>query len=728
MSRAGHLWDSLTDNTGDRAIGLTLKRLARRAGLGALEPVRIGEPLEHRYDLLVIGGGELLHPPGHSFYDVFRVPGEHVLTSVGVHGTVPAPHLSSYRLVTVRSAGDRDALQDVAREVGVAPCSTVLFDEICEPVSLPAARGATLVHLQPATFDPKAAPRVASLLRSLDRPAALIPFTAYNREADLQEVVARAAGGLDVLAFRGPDEAFAAIRAARAVVVTSLHGALFAYVAGVPFLAVPYAPKVERFLLERGLGERLLPDILDLPAKKHLLSPGSVRWQAALAADRVAARAQLEEVFSLVDGTLSRSAARAPRPPSGWSEPTHPAHAHAQMVDLHGEHGQRIAELAAHELAHDAARRHVERLERLLGVPPAMVSRPASSGPARVHAVTVHRRGLRLLELALGGLLASAGVDLRVVVVANACEEPLPDVVGTHPAVALVRSAEHLSFSEANNRGVEHARNAFGDPDHWLFVNDDVLVEPGTVARLVEALEAAPSAGVAGPLLVVWGAEDVINSLGLNVTRVGEAWDEGIGVPLAVRGPLPPRREVLAVTGSALLVRAAAFRDVRGWSDLYGFYYEDLDLCLEAQRRGWSVVHEPAARAAHAVSATADRVADFKRLHMWRNQLVVVLRHWPATLLLSTLPRLAGGQLLAFFRRLRAGCREDARLQARAWAGALRLLPRIIVARGRDGRTSRDWTRFLRPPGSVPVIHLPALAPGSRPWETPPAAETGGEP
>ncbi|MES1240758.1 MAG: methyltransferase domain-containing protein [Acidobacteriota bacterium] len=334
----------------------------------------------------------------------------------------------------------------------------------------------------------------------------------------------------------------------------------------------------------------------------------------------------------------------------------------------------------------------------------------------RIHAVTVHHRGKELLDFCLRSLLAARGAAVEIVVVSNACQEPLPERIETDPRLHLLRLEISVGFSEANNRGVAWAREHLGEPDHWFFVNNDAVVEPDTLLRLAEAVEAAPRGGIAGPRLQIWGAEDHLNSLGLNVTAAGEAWDEGIGLALADYGPLPIRREVLAVTGSALLIRAATLREVGGWSQIYGYYMEDIDLCLKAWSYGWAVVHDPDAVASHAISATADQISDFKRFHSWRNQFVLLFAHWPLRELLRGAPRLAASQLRIQWLRLRHGCRDDARLQRRIWIGALRLLPAALAQRRQSGG-HRNWIRFLRKPGTVPVIRLPAIPPGRRPWE-----------
>jgi GT2 family glycosyltransferase/SAM-dependent methyltransferase len=335
----------------------------------------------------------------------------------------------------------------------------------------------------------------------------------------------------------------------------------------------------------------------------------------------------------------------------------------------------------------------------------------------RVFAVIVHHRGRSLLDHCLRRLDQSSSVDLTTLVVANACEESLPEVALGRGDLHVLRVDTPLGFSAANNHAISWARQHLQAPDHWFFLNNDTAVEPDTIQRLVAAIEATPQAGIAGPLLRIWGAEDHLNSLGLNLTEIGEAWDEGIGIRLEEYGPIPRRREVLAVTGSALLVRDELLAEVGGWNELYGYYMEDLDLCLQARESGWRVIHEPTAVAFHAISATADQRQDFKRLLSWRNQRLLLLRHWPIGLLLRVAPRILAAELAVYFRRLRIGAKQDAQLQARAFFGALRLAPRALAQRLRTRRRDTTWVRGLRPAGSVPVIQLPTVAPGRRPWE-----------
>jgi GT2 family glycosyltransferase len=319
-----------------------------------------------------------------------------------------------------------------------------------------------------------------------------------------------------------------------------------------------------------------------------------------------------------------------------------------------------------------------------------------------VHAVVVHHRGETLLSRCLESLLASRGVDLHVAVVANACREPLPPAASGR-RVHLLRCDEPLGFAAACNRGAALLRERAGVPGYLYFVNDDTESDLDALAGLALHLRRDPRCAIAGPRILIDGTRR-LNSLGLNVTRDGEAWDEGIGRPLDERdGPAGPR-SVLAVTGSALLVRREAFDALGGWEELYGWYYEDVDLCLRAREAGWDVAVVPAATMCHAVSATA-RDPALRLEHMFRNRLVLVAVHWPPALLVASTPRLLASECWRLAARLSRGAQVEARSQIRAWRGFLRVLPAALGRRRRRG-PRRDWVALLRPAGSVPPIRL----------------------
>jgi len=304
---------------------------------------------------------------------------------------------------------------------------------------------------------------------------------------------------------------------------------------------------------------------------------------------------------------------------------------------------------------------------------------------AQVHAITLHHRGKAMLDTCLSSLLDSCEVELEVVVVANACDEELPEIVDDSPRVHLVSLERSLGFSAANNAGVAWARSNLGVPDFYYFVNNDTWSSPDALSILVDRLEISERAAVAGPRLLIQWAPEHLNSLGLNVTEDAWGWDEGIGIHQGEYGALPPCRSVVAVTGSAFLIDTGVYDEIGGGTELYEFYFEDIDLCLKARSAGWEVIVDPAAVVHHQVSATMTIESEHKYYLFWRNRLLLALVHWPVGRLLSDVLRRVGVDEIVRQRW------RDCSLQRRALMRALRKLPSALSARLRSRRGSRAW-------------------------------------
>jgi hypothetical protein len=384
IARAGFLWDALSANLGDQAIGVHLMRWAERAGLPAVA-IDPAATRAAQLPVLVIGGGELLHPNGHPYYDVFRVPGRHILNAVGTFGTIDGAHLEAFRLVSVRSAEDRAAITGVTREITVVPCTAVCYSDLARDTASPhSPAGSVGLHVHAGSFGGSSAfESVLAVRAALGPRVALFSFTPYNGDLDIARVCAEIAGYPPPQVFASPDEAFAFIARLDAVVVSSLHAMIFAYQAGVPFLVLGYSPKIERFARERGLGERVIHGLSELSGKRALLDRDTVGWDAALAADRAAIARHLDTIGGLIEQALAEPPSVAKGGVKG-PDPLHVRASHALMLDRHGAHGRMVAKELRWTWRYDEIQRHVRRLEEELEALRRPRTMPASRAAASV--------------------------------------------------------------------------------------------------------------------------------------------------------------------------------------------------------------------------------------------------------------------------------------------------------------------------------------------------------
>ncbi len=167
--------------------------------------------------------------------------------------------------------------------------------------------------------------------------------------------------------------------------------------------------------------------------------------------------------------------------------------------------------------------------------------------------------------------------------------------------VQLLTNPENEGFAKACNRGVRAARGKY-----LVFLNNDVEARADWLRPLVEVADADPSVAVAGSKLLF--PDGTIRHAGVEL-RYASPYpicpaqlshrEEG--------GEFQAPRDVTAVSGACMLVRAAAFIAVGGFDERYENGYEDVDLCLRLGEAGHRIVYEPASVLVHHGSATAGR-------------------------------------------------------------------------------------------------------------------------
>lgn len=199
---------------------------------------------------------------------------------------------------------------------------------------------------------------------------------------------------------------------------------------------------------------------------------------------------------------------------------------------------------------------------------------------------------------------ALTGARADVVLADNGSTDGSIERAAGRPGVRLVRTGGNLGFGAAANRGV-----AAVDPTATavLIANPDVVLHPGAVDRLVAALERYPDAGAVGPAIVTPDGELYPSArrlpsltLGVGHAALGWLWPanpwtrryraEDTGVSERAAGWL---------SGSCLLVRRSAFRQLAGFDESYFMYFEDVDLGARLAGGGWRSVYVPGAVATH---------------------------------------------------------------------------------------------------------------------------------
>jgi GT2 family glycosyltransferase len=263
----GLLVDTYYDNTGDKAIRLAMEDFLREASIPyeVLDPNSFDPSL---YSHIIVGGGHLIRDPDGGYYDAFRVPGPHILNTVGLTASRELEYLREYELVSVRSTADRDRLLAAIPEldVSIVPCTSIALRS--EEVDFTPDQPTIGLQISPAAFEVSRG--IETLLSEVNEHNTLfIPFMHYSGDRETMEPLASAVPGAQIAPYLQPRQVFSLIGQLRAFVSCSLHGSIFAYANKVPFLAFDSegTVKIREFMTDRGLEKWLFRDIDDLREK-----------------------------------------------------------------------------------------------------------------------------------------------------------------------------------------------------------------------------------------------------------------------------------------------------------------------------------------------------------------------------------------------------------------------------------------------------------------------------
>lgn len=193
---------------------------------------------------------------------------------------------------------------------------------------------------------------------------------------------------------------------------------------------------------------------------------------------------------------------------------------------------------------------------------------------------------------------AARSLPMQVVVVDNDSSDGSAAFVREHfPSVDLIEAGTNLGFAGGANLAFDHARGEL-----LLLLNPDIEVSGSVIRRMSEYLAAEHRVAAVGPALA--GPDGTLQTqyFGRFPSHLQVALFFTLLGPLSLRlrplrhrifdyslkgsGPL----EVDQLPGACMLLRRSALEAVGGYDPDFFIWYEDVDWCYRAWKKGWKLV------------------------------------------------------------------------------------------------------------------------------------------
>ena len=213
-------------------------------------------------------------------------------------------------------------------------------------------------------------------------------------------------------------------------------------------------------------------------------------------------------------------------------------------------------------------------------------------------------------------------LPLELILIDNGSTDGMPQSVeqahAAEPRLTVIYNHANLGFGPAVNRA------AAARGEHLLVLNPDCLLQPDTVARMLDTLDAHPEAGIVGAVVCAAdGTPDPASYRRDPLLRRALATLAGARGGMNIEGAVPSGVVAAeAVSGALMLLPRKAFDQLGGFDERYFLHFEDLDLCRRARDAGHAVLLAGDVRVLHGKGGSSRHrpvfVSRHKHRGMWR--------------------------------------------------------------------------------------------------------------
>ncbi|MFH0925301.1 MAG: glycosyltransferase family 2 protein [bacterium] len=219
--------------------------------------------------------------------------------------------------------------------------------------------------------------------------------------------------------------------------------------------------------------------------------------------------------------------------------------------------------------------------------------------------IVTNWNGRTYLEKVLPSIIEAVNYDKREheILLIDDCstDDSISFVQGRFPQIKIISTPQNLGFQKASNYGVAHSQSEI-----IISLNNDIILSQDCLHKLIPYFEDQDVFAVSTRVLL-WDMKTYLAGKRTGIFKKGH---------LTLKDTdCHQRSYTLFATGGAAAFDKKKFLELRGFDSLYyPLYWEDIDICYRALKRGWKVLYDPDITMYHKHQATILKQIEGKKL------------------------------------------------------------------------------------------------------------------
>lgn len=169
--------------------------------------------------------------------------------------------------------------------------------------------------------------------------------------------------------------------------------------------------------------------------------------------------------------------------------------------------------------------------------------------------------------------------------------------IPSNKKLILIKNKYDSGFSVGNNIGINFAQENL-NIEYIMLTSSDIIVAEDFLDKLITFASSDQKIGIVGPRVLYYDNPDKTAYLGRKVnlytSKTSDIYDEKESYSSSV--------EVDYVVGCGLLIKKSVIKEIGNLNPNYFLYYEDVDWCTRARKKGYDIYSIPESKIWHKIS------------------------------------------------------------------------------------------------------------------------------